>query len=129
MYIVNVGTVTVVVGCTQHRKFVCTRLYPTFLSDSKISGKIFSLNGGGGWGGVKQNKLTAVTVAAPEKEEEEEEGGGRRLGSSSLYQAQNTDSFNKTLYMIEEEEEETYNIYIVYILVDCTFSLRHFAQI
>lgn len=95
MYIVNVGTVTtVVVGCTQHRKFVCTRLYPTFLSDSKISGKIFSLNGGGGWGGVKQNKLTAVTVAAPEKEEEE--GGGRRLGSSSLYQAQNTDSF-KTL--------------------------------
>lgn len=127
MYIVNVGTVTVVVGCTQHRKFVCTRLYPTFLSDSKISGKIFSLNGGGGWGGVKQNKLTAVTVAAPEKEEEEE-GGGRRLGSSSLYQAQNTDSFNKTLYMIEEEEE-TYNIYIVYILVDCTFSLRHFAQI
>lgn len=120
---------TVVVGCTQHRKFVCTRLYPTFLSDSKISGKIFSLNGGGGWGGVKQNKLTAVTVAAPEKEEEEEEGGGRRLGSSSLYQAQNTDSFNKTLYMIEEEEEETYNIYIVYILVDCTFSLMHFAQI
>lgn len=119
MYIVNVGTVTltvtVVVGCTQHRKFVCTRLYPTFLSDSKISGKIFSLNGGGGWGGVKQNKLTAVTVAAPEKEEEEE-GGGRRLGSSSLYQAQNTDSFNKALYMIEEEEEETYNIYNVHCI-------------
>lgn len=66
--------------------------------------------------GVKQNKLTAVTVAAPEKEEEEEEGGGRRLGSSSLYQAQNTDSFNKALYMIEEEEEETYNIYNVHCI-------------
>lgn len=78
--------------------------------------------------GLNKINLTAVTVAAPEKEEEEEEGGGRRLGSSSLYQAQNTDSFNKTLYMIEEEEE-TYNIYIVYILVDCTFSLMHFAQI